>query len=118
MIDEGYVLGYAGLDNVERRTHIRWSRPPDGLESCVATFRFRLEPKESAAFERLRALRRQLADRENVPAYVVFSDAVLREMARRLPRSDEELLAVPGVGPAKLQRYGGAFIDALRPYRD
>jgi len=64
-------------------------------------------------FEKLRALRRGLADKENVPAYIVFSDAVLREMARRVPRSEVELRAIPGVGPAKLQRYGKAFLEVL-----
>ncbi len=69
---------------------------------------------DAALFDSLRALRRQLADQENVPAYIVFNDAVLREMARRRPRSEQELLAVPGIGPAKLARYGAAFLDHLR----
>ena len=64
-------------------------------------------------FERLRALRRRLADKENVPAYIVFSDAVLREMAARRPRSADQLLEIPGVGPAKLERYGAAFLRVI-----
>jgi ATP-dependent DNA helicase RecQ len=68
---------------------------------------------EAQLFERLRALRRQLADRENVPAYIVFSDAVLRELARRHPTSESALLAVPGIGPTKVQRYGTAFLEAI-----
>jgi ATP-dependent DNA helicase RecQ len=68
---------------------------------------------ETVVFERLRALRRQLADRENVPAYIIFNDAVLREMALRRPTSDADLLAIPGVGPAKLARYGPAFLEVL-----
>ena len=65
-------------------------------------------------FERLRAVRRKLADAEGVPAYIVFSDAVLRAMAARVPRNGDEMLGVPGVGPVKLERYGAAFLDALR----
>ena len=65
-------------------------------------------------FERLRAVRRRLADAEGVPAYIVFSDAVLREMAKHAPRSRAELLAVSGVGPVKLERYGEAFLEELR----
>jgi ATP-dependent DNA helicase RecQ len=65
-------------------------------------------------FDRLRALRRQLADAENVPAYIVFSDAVLRQMARRVPKTEHELLAIPGIGPAKLARYGEKFLELLR----
>ena len=67
-----------------------------------------------AMFDRLRGVRRQLADKENVPAYIVFSDAVLREMARRIPTTERDLLAIAGVGPYKIQRYGAAFLEALR----
>jgi ATP-dependent DNA helicase RecQ len=65
-------------------------------------------------FERLRALRRTLADAENVPAYIVFSDAVLARMAAARPRDEAGLLAIAGIGPAKLARYGDAFLRVLR----
>jgi superfamily II DNA helicase RecQ len=65
-------------------------------------------------FDRLRVLRRQIADSESVPAYIVFSDAVLRDMARRVPKTERELMTISGVGPAKLTRYGQAFLDVLR----
>jgi ATP-dependent DNA helicase RecQ len=65
-------------------------------------------------FERLRALRRALADSEGVPAYIVFSDAVLARMAAARPTDEAGLLAVSGVGPAKLLRYGAAFLRVLR----
>ncbi|MGH7541378.1 MAG: HRDC domain-containing protein, partial [Gemmatimonadota bacterium] len=64
-------------------------------------------------FQRLRALRKRLADEQDLPAYIVFSDRALWEMIDRRPRSRAELLAVPGVGPAKLERYGDAFLEAL-----
>ncbi|HEY2955342.1 MAG TPA: ATP-dependent DNA helicase RecQ [Candidatus Eisenbacteria bacterium] len=70
-------------------------------------------PADATTFERLRALRRRLADAEGVPAYIVFSDAVLRAMAESRPRTPHEMLAVPGVGPVKLERYGAAFLAAL-----
>jgi ATP-dependent DNA helicase RecQ len=69
---------------------------------------------DEALFQRLRAVRKRLADAESVPAYIVFSDAVLRGMAARGPKTEDELLEVPGIGPAKLARYGAAFLDALR----
>jgi ATP-dependent DNA helicase RecQ len=65
-------------------------------------------------FERLRALRKQLADARNVPAYIVFSDATLRAMAESRPTSPAALLDIPGVGPAKLERYGEEFLEVLR----
>jgi ATP-dependent DNA helicase RecQ len=64
-------------------------------------------------FDRLRVLRRQIADSESVPAYIVFSDAVLREMSRRVPKNERELMTISGVGPAKLTRYGKAFLEVL-----
>ena len=71
--------------------------------------------EDETLFQSLRDLRKDLADRQGVPAYIVFSDKVLREMVARHPSSLDELLAVSGVGPAKLERYGAAFLDALRP---
>jgi len=72
------------------------------------------EPINPELFERLRALRKRLADAEGVPAYIVFSDAVLRQMAAAVPKSHDGLLALSGVGPVKLERYGEAFLAMLR----
>jgi len=65
-------------------------------------------------FARLRAVRKRLADAEGVPAYIVFSDAVLRQMAQSVPRTKIEMLLISGVGPVKLERYGDAFLEVLR----
>ena len=73
-----------------------------------------LPPADAELFQRLRALRRSVADAENVPAYIVFSDAVLERMAAMRPRDEAGLLAVAGVGPAKLARYGQVFLRVLR----
>jgi ATP-dependent DNA helicase RecQ len=73
-----------------------------------------LAPGDLALFQRLKELRKALADRERVPAYIVFSDRVLLEMAMRRPASEIELLAVSGVGPAKLRKYGPEFLSVLR----
>jgi ATP-dependent DNA helicase RecQ len=71
-------------------------------------------PVDDALFARLRALRRELADGEGVPAYIVFSDAVLARMAALRPTDEAGLLGISGVGPAKLARYGAAFLRVLR----
>jgi superfamily II DNA helicase RecQ len=68
---------------------------------------------DDALFEELRALRRQIADREGVPAYVIFHDATLREMAAVRPQTPDELLEVNGVGARKLEKYGGEFLGVL-----
>ncbi|MFI4873259.1 MAG: DNA helicase RecQ [Phycisphaerales bacterium JB061] len=72
-----------------------------------------LSEEQHDVFERLRGLRRRLADEHGVPPYVVFNDATLREMVRRMPASPEEMLSIKGVGQAKMQRFGDAFLDEL-----
>jgi ATP-dependent DNA helicase RecQ len=69
---------------------------------------------DAELFLRLKQLRRSLADELRVPAYVVFSDATLLEMAARRPSSEAELLAVSGVGLTKLARFGERFLRLLR----
>jgi ATP-dependent DNA helicase RecQ len=64
-------------------------------------------------FERLRDLRRDIAAEQGVPAYVVFSDRTLADMAASRPSSDAEFLDVHGVGQAKLERYGQVFLEAI-----
>ncbi|MCE2902084.1 MAG: RecQ family ATP-dependent DNA helicase [Gemmatimonas sp.] len=72
-----------------------------------------LDDDDRALFDLLRVLRRSLADEAGVPAYIVFGDKVLLEMVARRPRTPYELLQVPGVGQAKLERYGDAFLEVL-----
>ena len=68
---------------------------------------------DPALFERLRALRKRLADEAGVPPYIVFSDAALRDMCAKLPATDDEFLEVSGVGATKLARYGEAFLAEI-----
>lgn len=76
----------------------------------------RVNPVGDALFDALRALRRELAQDAGVPPYVVFHDAVLREMAARRPATLAELGALPGVGAKKLEAYGGAFLAVIRQH--
>jgi ATP-dependent DNA helicase RecQ len=68
---------------------------------------------DATLFEELRALRRQIADREHLPAYVIFHDATLRDMVALRPSTPEELLQVSGVGRVKLDKYGEEFLAVL-----
>jgi ATP-dependent DNA helicase RecQ len=77
-------------------------RPADALDDI-----------ERARFERLREVRRELAREHEVPAYVILDDAGLAAMAREVPRDAEALLAIPGIGQVKLERYGAALLAAL-----
>ena len=67
-------------------------------------------------FQKLRRVREKLAAREFVPAYIVFSDATLRDMCSKRPRNEEEMLAISGVGKYKMDKYGEAFLMALAEY--
>ncbi len=69
---------------------------------------------EDALFRDLRETRKALADRDGVPPFVVFSDATLRDMARKRPRNRMEMLSVSGVGQVKFERYGEAFLSILK----
>jgi ATP-dependent DNA helicase RecQ len=69
-----------------------------------------------ALFEALRARRLELAKAANVPPYVIFHDKTLADMAARHPQSLAELAGVPGVGEAKLARYGDAFLEVIKGY--
>jgi ATP-dependent DNA helicase RecQ len=72
------------------------------------------EDADMSLFDELRKLRKQLADERNVPAYVVFSDATLLQMAQKRPICEDDLLDISGVGPKKVAAYGAAFLKVLR----
>ena len=72
---------------------------------------------DQALFDKLRALRKQIADSAKLPPFVVFSDATLAEMSRRYPQNHLEMRQVTGVGDRKLQQYGDAFLAEIRQYQ-
>ncbi len=67
-------------------------------------------------FERLRELRKRLADERNVAAYIVFSDVSLRQMARNYPTKPDEFVRISGVGEKKLNEFGGLFMSEIERY--
>ena len=107
----------AGVAAAARRAADRARRAARGARARAAAKRARLTADgrtvDDTLFERLRALRRRLAEEQGVPAYVVFSDATLAAMAALKPTTAEELLRVSGVGQTKLARYGEAFLAAI-----
>lgn len=72
------------------------------------------ENVDADIFGRLKQLRRELAEAEAVPAFVIFSDKTLIQMASHLPQNEDEFLQISGVGQMKLEKYGGAFLQLLR----
>lgn len=75
-----------------------------------------LTPEEDGLFERLRTLRKHLADEQNVPPYVVFSDNTLLTLARQRPVSESHFLRIPGIGQRKLEAYYTPFVSEIRAY--
>jgi ATP-dependent DNA helicase RecQ len=71
---------------------------------------------DEALFERLRALRRRLADAQRVPPFVVFSDRTLHEMCRNFPSTPSAMRRITGVGETKLERYGDVFVREIIQY--
>ncbi|MBY0148510.1 DNA helicase RecQ [Neobacillus niacini] len=72
--------------------------------------------KDDPLFETLREVRRTIAESENVPPFVIFSDAALKDMCAKLPKTNEEFLTVSGVGEHKLKKYGLDFIQSIRAF--
>ena len=62
-------------------------------------------------FEQLRLIRREMAEREHVPSYIIFNDATLREMSVVCPQSERDMLKIKGVGEVKYRKYGQPFLD-------
>jgi ATP-dependent DNA helicase RecQ len=73
-----------------------------------------LSETDRALWDALRECRRRIATEHNVPPYVIFHDATLRQMVDMRPRNREELLALNGVGLTKLERYGEEFLETIR----
>lgn len=94
--------------------------PVAGLAAHPQRYAARADEREvdMALLEQLKALRRTLAARAGVPAFVVFTDATLRAMCTRPIRTQQELLLVPGVGVRKCERYGEDFLKLLRRHAE
>jgi DNA helicase-2/ATP-dependent DNA helicase PcrA len=116
-------LLYVGITRARRHLFLSW--PASATRSrYLAELGVEDAPRarESApvaggpAFEALKAWRKERSKSDGVPAYVVFHDSTLAELAARLPRDSRSLSAVPGVGPAKLERYGGELVRVLAPF--
>jgi ATP-dependent DNA helicase RecQ len=103
--------GYRGASGAPAGRSARSSSPAFGAPRVAEPD---VLPAEAASlFEALRALRSELARRENVPAYVVASDRTLRDIAMLRPRGLESLQLAHGIGPAKAERYGAQILAVV-----
>ena len=117
-IAEERRLFYVGLTRAKRHLFVTWTRTPSrflrelGLTRGQAPARREADP-DDPLFAALKAWRLERARADEVPAYVVFHNSTLAEIAGRRPQSLSELAAVPGVGPTKLKRFGGDVLAVL-----
>lgn len=119
------IVEHSALQLTKRS--LTYLRGETGLELAVPRLNFSssayIQKQQTARvhydkdlFARLRFLRKQIADKENIPPYVVFNDATLQEMAEFLPQSNAEMLSINGVGERKLERFGALFLNLIREH--
>jgi ATP-dependent DNA helicase RecQ len=113
-------LTQEGVDVLKSRSRIELTKLPARSKRDEVQ---RAKPKRAGdiscdeiLYEKLRQLRRELADSLGVPAYIVFGDGTLREMARDYPQNEIELRNISGVGERKLEQFGAQFTDAIVKY--
>lgn len=95
-----------GIEVVRGQAKV-WQKVPRKQQKAIV---------DNSLFALLRTLRKEIADREKVPPYVVFADVSLKEMAEILPRDETALRQIKGVGEVKLARYGDAFLRVISEY--
>ncbi|MEN9402219.1 MAG: ATP-dependent helicase RecQ [Verrucomicrobiota bacterium] len=105
-----------GREVLRSRTPITLTKPMDLPKAKRVSRREGDIACDEILFEHLRVLRKNLADERKVPAYVVFGDATLREMARRYPTRLSEMEGITGVGEKKRAEYGEIFAEAVATY--
>ena len=127
MLAEGYLeqegdkypvlkLGFRAYDLLQPEASLKMNLVKERDVPKAKSTQVKDDVKNPALFAELQVLRRRHADEQRVPAYVVFTDASLREMTSRLPQTDEEFLAIPGIGEAKLEKYGDDFLGAIKEF--
>jgi DNA helicase-2/ATP-dependent DNA helicase PcrA len=119
-IAEERRLLYVGMTRAKRHLALTWSGPPSrflaelGVEAPAPAVRKpRAEEPDDPTYAALKRWRLQRSKSDEIPAYVVFHNSTLAEIAARRPSTIAELASVPGVGPAKLERYGAELLEAL-----
>ena len=105
----------AGRDALRHRTPITLTKQIEVVARDQKARAGAIECDE-VLFERLRGLRRKVADERNVPAYVIFSDVSLREMAKHYPTERTEFRRIPGVGEQKLKDFADVFLGEIKNY--
>lgn len=118
--DDGYTLKTNArsrrvLSGQERVSLVAW-RPYEERKKAAPSEPSKREAAETELFEKLRELRRSIADGQGIPAYLVFGDRTLQEMAQKIPSDRASMMEISGVGEKKFETYGAAFLDMIRSF--
>ena len=110
-------LSERGMEVLRSREAIMLTKPMELPKAKRASTRREGDIEcDEILFERLRTLRKKLADERGVPAYIVFGDATLRAMAREYPETEDALTGIPGIGEKKLAEFGPTFLAEINEY--
>lgn len=105
----------------EQLLHLRKEelRAPSTKKGAMkADRKSQIASEDQALWEELRECRKQLSEEYNVPPYLIFHDATLKEMLETTPTTHSELLAITGIGESKLEKYGDEFLAIVRRHAD
>jgi ATP-dependent DNA helicase RecQ len=108
-------LTEVGFDALRTRRSVTLTKPVAIAEKKARTRKGEIACDE-VLFDRLRTLRRKLADERDVPAYIIFSDATLREMARAYPVKESAFGQLPGIGEKKRAEFGPMFCEEIAEF--
>jgi len=100
-------------DDLSKHKEILLTKPVDGVKITQIDYDKKMD---SGLFEILRVLRKEIADAEGMPPYVIFHDSSLRAMATYFPRNVSDFLNISGVGESKLEKYGDMFLEKIDSY--
>ncbi|MBS0550461.1 MAG: HRDC domain-containing protein, partial [Proteobacteria bacterium] len=115
--DEGWKV-LKGEGRIELRKDLATAAKGSRRDRRAAAASAIASDADGALLEALKALRSKLARGQNVPAYVVFSDRTLVELATHRPGSLDVMREIHGIGDAKLERYGSAFLDVVKTHKN
>lgn len=119
LIAEGYLIATTGQYPTIKITEKAVAVLKDNEKVVQKVKKVKEEaPIHSELFEKLRQLRKEIAEKEKMPPYIIFSDATLKEMCQFYPKTKQDMLSIKGVGELKYEKYGALFLKEIVLFSD